>query len=283
MFKVRILATAFACALALPAFAQEPVQTPNIGDVAAVASDGSVDAQGGTVSASAVPQLPRVSPVPQTNFFKLSGGDFKNFFSADTARTLAYTSIVAIGSAPWDREGINNGFNIPTTVFQSGNVIGSFAFQVAAGAATYGIAQGRPQPEGRGRWPRHRPRADPVAGDGADAEVHRAARASGRQQLAVLPVRSLVQRVCDGGRAASSLRLEGRRPGVCARQLRRARAHVVEPPPCNRRRHGCGLRHRGGAHRDDDGREVASSTSACSRKSAARRSTSPRFTNRGRS
>ena len=75
------------------------------------------------------------------NFFKLSGGDFKNFFSADTARTLAYTSIVAIGSAPWDREGINNGFNIPTTVFQSGNVIGSFAFQVGAGAATYGIAK----------------------------------------------------------------------------------------------------------------------------------------------
>jgi membrane-associated phospholipid phosphatase len=142
MSKLRILATAFACALAFPAFAQEPVQTHNISDVAAVAPDGSVDAQTGGVSASAVPQLPRVSPVPDTtNFFKLAGGDFKNFFSADTAQTLAYTSIVAIGAAPWDREGINNGFNIPTTVFQSGNVIGSFAFQVASGAATYGIAK----------------------------------------------------------------------------------------------------------------------------------------------
>jgi membrane-associated phospholipid phosphatase len=141
MVKVRILAAAFACALALPAFAQEPVQTPNIGEVAAAAPAGSTDAEATTASTAAVPQLPRVSPVPQTNFFKLSGGDFKNFFSADTARTLAYTSIVAIGSAPWDREGVNNGFNIPTTVFQSGNVIGSFAFQVSAGAATYAIAK----------------------------------------------------------------------------------------------------------------------------------------------
>jgi membrane-associated phospholipid phosphatase len=142
MSKLRILATAFACAWAFPAFAQEPVQTHNTSDVAAVAPDSSVDAQTGGVSASAVPQLPRVSPVPDTtNFFKLAGGDFKNFFSADTAQTLAYTSIVAIGAAPWDREGINNGFNIPTTVFQSGNVIGSFAFQVASGAATYGIAK----------------------------------------------------------------------------------------------------------------------------------------------
>ena len=142
MFKLRILATAFACALAFPAFAQEPVQTPNTSDVAATAPDSSADGQTGGVSASAVPQLPRVSPIPQTtNFFKLTGGDFKNFFSADTARTLAYTSIVAIGAAPWDREGVNNGFNIPTALFQSGNAIGSFAFQVASGAATYGVAK----------------------------------------------------------------------------------------------------------------------------------------------
>ena len=141
MFKVRILATAFACAFALPAFAQDPAPTPNAGDVAAVAPDGSGEPQTGAASASTVPPLPRVAPVPQSNFFKLSAGDFKNFFSSDTARTLSYTSIVAIGSAPWDREGVNNGFNIPTTLFQSGNVIGSFAFQVASGAATYGIAK----------------------------------------------------------------------------------------------------------------------------------------------
>ena len=95
----------------------------------------------GAASASAVPQLPRVIADPQRQSFKLSGSDFKNFFSADTARTLAYTSIVAIGSAPWDREGVNNGFNIPTTVFQSGNVIGSFVFQVGAGVATYGVGK----------------------------------------------------------------------------------------------------------------------------------------------
>ena len=70
-------------------------------------------------------------------FFKLVAGDFKNFFSRDTALTMGYTSVAAIAAAPWDREGINNGFNIPTTVFQAGNVMGSFAFQIGVGAAAY--------------------------------------------------------------------------------------------------------------------------------------------------
>ena len=141
MFKVRILATAFAFACALPAFAQEQAPASTTGESAAVTPDGSTEAQATVASAAVIPQLPRVTPVPETNFFKLSAGDFKHFFSADTGKTLAYTSIVAIAAAPWDREGVNNGFNIPTTVFQSGNVIGSFAFQVAAGATTYAIAK----------------------------------------------------------------------------------------------------------------------------------------------
>jgi membrane-associated phospholipid phosphatase len=139
MFKVRILATALAFACAVPAFAQE--QAPVASTSEAATPDGSTEPQATVASAAVIPQLPRVAPVPETNFFKLSAGDFKHFFSASTGRTLAYTSIVAIGAAPWDREGVNNGFNIPTTVFQSGNVIGSFMFQVGAGAATYAIAK----------------------------------------------------------------------------------------------------------------------------------------------
>jgi membrane-associated phospholipid phosphatase len=136
---VRLFASAlFAVAVAVPAFAQEPLPPENADTVAAAAPavpDGSADGQSG------VPQLPRVSPVPQTNAFKLVASDFKNFFSADTGKTLGAVSLVAIAAAPWDREGVNNGFNIPTTVFQSGNVIGQFAFQVAAGFATYGVGK----------------------------------------------------------------------------------------------------------------------------------------------
>ncbi len=54
---------------------------------------------------------------------------------------MSYVSLVAIATAPWDREGVNNGFNIPTTAFESGNLLGQFAFQVTAGFATYGISK----------------------------------------------------------------------------------------------------------------------------------------------
>lgn len=141
MPTVRIVASAlFACVIAVPALAQEPVPAPNTGENVAAAPDGTVDGQAPAATGPAVPQLPRVM-VPEGNPFKLSAGDFKHFFSADTGRTLAYVSMVAIGSAPWDREGVNNGFNIPTTVFQSGNVIGNFVFQAGAGFATYGVGK----------------------------------------------------------------------------------------------------------------------------------------------
>ena len=83
-------------------------------------------------------------------------------------------------------------------------------------------------------------------------------------------------------RPAAPLRLEGRRAGLCARLLRRPCPHGVEPPPRQRRRDGRRPRHRLGAHGHHDGRQAASSTSACSRKSAARQSTSPRSTSRNR-
>jgi membrane-associated phospholipid phosphatase len=140
MSKVRIFATALlACAIAVPAMAQEPSQAPNT-DAVVAAPDGSTE-QRPNPAAEAVPQLPRVTPMPEGNPLKLSAGDFKNFFSPDTAKTLAYVSMFAIASAPWDREGVNNGFNIPTTVFQAGNMIGSFVFQTGAGFATFAAAK----------------------------------------------------------------------------------------------------------------------------------------------
>ena len=138
MVSVRLLASAlFACAIAVPAFAQEsvPAETPDT--VAANAPDAGAAGQPAAPAAGVIPQLPRGTVIVDGNPFKLGAGDFKNFFSRDTGKTMSYVAIVAIASAPWDREGVNNGFNIPTTVFQSGNVIGNFVFQIGAGFATY--------------------------------------------------------------------------------------------------------------------------------------------------
>ena len=142
MFHARLLATTvFACAIAVPAFAQESVPTEPADTVATGAPDGTTPEQRPAPPVNPAPQLPRVSQDPEGNPLKLVASDFKNFFSGDTGRTLSYTAIVAIASAPWDREGVNNGFNLPTTLFQSGNVIGSFAFQMGAGFAAYGAGK----------------------------------------------------------------------------------------------------------------------------------------------
>jgi membrane-associated phospholipid phosphatase len=141
MFKIRIAIAFVAFAIAVPAFAQEAAPAPNTGDVVATAPDVAADGQSTAATAAIIPQLPRMTFVPDGNPFKLSAGDFKRFFRADTGRTLAYVAIVAVASAPWDREGVNNGFNIPTTVFQAGNVIGNFVFQAGAGFATYGVGK----------------------------------------------------------------------------------------------------------------------------------------------
>ena len=85
--------------------------------------------------------LPPATTVEGGILLKLVGSDFKNFFSGDTARTLMYTSFAAIVAAPWDREGVNNGFNIPTTLFESGNLVGQFAFQVGVGMGAYGAGK----------------------------------------------------------------------------------------------------------------------------------------------
>ncbi|HWI18478.1 MAG TPA: phosphatase PAP2 family protein [Vicinamibacterales bacterium] len=139
MFQVRLFAIAlFACSLAVPAFAQAPGEAPDAAAAAVVPDSSSADAQ----PPLTIPQLPPASSeIVDGNPFKLSAGDFKNFFSADTAKTMTYVSLFAIASAPWDRQGVNNGFNIPTTLFESGNLIGQVAFQLGAGFATYGVGK----------------------------------------------------------------------------------------------------------------------------------------------
>jgi membrane-associated phospholipid phosphatase len=134
----------FVCLMAAPAYAQAPVPVENPGGeaVATTASDGSTDEQLRVPGVNAAPELPRVTPVmPEGNPLRLSAGDFKRFFGKDTAHTMGYALVVAIAATPWDLEGKNNGFNIPTTLFQSGNVIGNFVFQAGAGFAAYGAGK----------------------------------------------------------------------------------------------------------------------------------------------
>jgi membrane-associated phospholipid phosphatase len=131
-----IACTALVCALSTPVWAQEPAPVENGGESTANAPDGSQLPQAPRPAA-----IPAATPVETGNIFKLSAGDFRNFFSADTAKVMSYVTLAAIATAPWDREGVNNGFNIPTALFQSGNAIGQFAFQASAGLATYGIGK----------------------------------------------------------------------------------------------------------------------------------------------
>jgi membrane-associated phospholipid phosphatase len=128
------------CALTAPALAQNPLPTANPGD--ATTATAAPEGEQIVLPPTARPaELPLETAVETTNVFKLSAGDFKNFFSKDTAKVMGYVSLVAIATAPWDREGVNNGFNIPTALFESGNLLGQFTFQAAAGFATYGIAK----------------------------------------------------------------------------------------------------------------------------------------------
>ncbi len=139
-----------ALTLATPARAQEPPPAETSRAEAATA-DATPGAGNEAQNAGQLPRpgqplptdiiAPRTSDVESGGFFKLVGSDFKHFFSPDTARVMAYTSVFAIATAPWDREGVNNGFGIPTTLFESGNIMGSFAFQAGAGFAGYGLGK----------------------------------------------------------------------------------------------------------------------------------------------
>jgi len=130
------------CALALPAAAQEPLPADNPGDATALITPSGDQIAGSPQAVRPLPvDLAAATAAESSNIFKLSAGDFKNFFSIDTAKVFGYVSVVAIGAAPWDREGVNNGMNLPTSAFESGNLLGQFAFQAAAGFTTFGIGK----------------------------------------------------------------------------------------------------------------------------------------------
>jgi len=140
MPQLRLVAIAvFVCSLAVPAFAQDPIPVENTGDaqVAATAPDGAQAIQ-------LPPTSPRMvtTPVETNNLFKLTVGDYKNFFSKDTAKTFGFVSAFAIAAAPWDMQAVDNGLGIPTNAFGSGNLVGSFLFQTGAGFASYAVGKG---------------------------------------------------------------------------------------------------------------------------------------------
>ena len=94
MSLVRLAVCAlFVTSVAVPAFAQDPAPSPSTGEAASAAPASTPDEQ------LAAPQPLRLAPI-DNNAFKLSAHDFRNFFSADTGRTLSYVAIVAIASAP---------------------------------------------------------------------------------------------------------------------------------------------------------------------------------------
>jgi hypothetical protein len=132
----------FALALTAPAFAQDPLPGETARTEGSTkAAPGDQQAPPGKVLPTDAVNAPGEVEGGSTNVFRVVGRDFKNFFSKDTAQVMSYFAIAAVATAPWDREGVNNGFNIPTTVFQGGNLAGSFPFQVGAGFATYGIGR----------------------------------------------------------------------------------------------------------------------------------------------
>ena len=122
----RASALVISLSLAVPAWAQTPM---------------SPDAPPAVAPPAEAAPTQESPPAPQPNFFKLIGGDFRHFFSKDTAHVMGFFAVAAAGTAPWDREGINNGFNIPTSLFEAGNIAGNFVVQAAGGFATYGVGR----------------------------------------------------------------------------------------------------------------------------------------------
>lgn len=147
MFFLRHVAcSVVAVALATPAFAQVPLPIDTASTDATAATVTPIDQLPVQPPRPGLP-LPadvitaRTSDAKTGNVFKLVAGDFKNFFSRDTALVMGFVSIGAVAAAPWDREGVNNGFGIPTTLFESGNIVGQFLFQASAGLAGYGLGR----------------------------------------------------------------------------------------------------------------------------------------------
>ena len=102
---------------------------------------------------SAAPAAPAQASAPaadpgKKSVFAVVGGDFKHFFSADTAHVLAISSVAAVAAVPWEQQFVDQwADNLPDGLFDSGSVVGSFAFQVGVGAATWGVGKAAGHPK----------------------------------------------------------------------------------------------------------------------------------------
>lgn len=132
-----------ALVLAAPALAQAPLpeDVSRVGGPAVEAAPAEQQPPPGQPMPTDIVGVPTGIEGGNQNVFKLVAGDFKHFFSKDTAHVMGFFAVAAAATAPWDREGVNNGFNIPTSIFEAGNIAGSVAFQVGAGFATYGVGR----------------------------------------------------------------------------------------------------------------------------------------------
>lgn len=82
------------------------------------------------------------APTETRNVFEVVGGDFKRFFSADTAQVLGMMSVASIAATPWDSEAVRGVDDyLPESYFGAGKVVGSFPFQLGAGALVYGVGR----------------------------------------------------------------------------------------------------------------------------------------------
>lgn len=105
----------------------------------ALAQD-SAPAEPAGAPATAQPALP---PDPEKpSVFAVIGGDFKHFFSADTAQVMSMMAVASIAGTPWDGEAVEESDEILSeSFFGAGQVTGSFAFQAGMGALTYGVGR----------------------------------------------------------------------------------------------------------------------------------------------
>ena len=152
---------------AASAFAQEPSPA--------------APSEGASQTAAQVPVAGPTVPLPITinatspesgNFFKLVGGDFKNFFSKDTGQVLSLFAVTSIAAVPWDRHAKDGTIATSQQGFTPGNIGGSFAFQMGLSVAAYGFGTMSHSTKAAGPRPGPAARADPLASARPGCEVH---------------------------------------------------------------------------------------------------------------
>lgn len=84
---------------------------------------------------------PVATPATHKNVFKVIAGDYRHFFSPDTARVLGMMSVATIAAVPWDRERVKQGVVEAPASYRAGNIGGSFPVQLGIGVAMWGAGR----------------------------------------------------------------------------------------------------------------------------------------------